>query len=341
MNLASGEILIDSWAILDYLDESQVRRGRLTPSHGPERRKVLQAVALAAGTAEKAGAVTYERYFHPRKMLSKEWEERCLDQLKAGLTQLEKNCGTPWYSDLHMSQADVTIGCMIGYVKLRVPEAFPPKKFPKLHAPVAPLRNARGVREVAHLRPMRSCRSEKIAWTPKPLWISGCWRGLSGGSPRMPPLMAHSPCVSVTACGRPGLAPSIIGAKQPEGALGLVILLDQVSRNIHRGSPLAFAGDAKALALAKTSVGRGYHQKLVPPLALWLIMPFEHAEDLDAQHRGVALFGTMGLHEMVYYAQMHLDIIARFGRFPHRNPVLGRRSTAAEIAFLQAGGFAG
>jgi uncharacterized protein (DUF924 family) len=127
----------------------------------------------------------------------------------------------------------------------------------------------------------------------------------------------------------------------PEGALGLVILLDQVSRNTHRGSPLAFAGDAKALALAKASVSRGYHQKLIPPLARWLIMPFEHAENLDAQNRALALFGTMGLSDMVYYAKIHLDIIARFGRFPHRNPVLGRKSTAAEIAFLQAGGFAG
>ena len=127
----------------------------------------------------------------------------------------------------------------------------------------------------------------------------------------------------------------------PDGALALVILLDQVSRNIHRGSPLAFAADAKALILAKTFVGRGFHQMLPPPLAFWLIMPFEHAENLDAQHRCVALFATMGQHEMVYYAQMHLDIIARFGRFPHRNPVLGRRSTEAEIAFLQAGGFAG
>ncbi|MEP7172372.1 MAG: DUF924 family protein [Aestuariivirga sp.] len=130
-------------------------------------------------------------------------------------------------------------------------------------------------------------------------------------------------------------------AETPEGALGLVILLDQVSRNANRGSPLAFAGDAKALALAKTSVGRGYHQKLVPPLAMWLLMPFEHAEDLDAQNRCVALFGTLGLSDMVYYAQMHLDIIACFGRFPHRNPVLGRKSTAAELAFLKSGGFAG
>ena len=127
----------------------------------------------------------------------------------------------------------------------------------------------------------------------------------------------------------------------PEGALGLVILLDQVSRNTHRNSPLAFAGDAKALALAKTSVSRGYHQKLIAPLAMWLLMPFEHAEDLDAQNRCVALFRTLGLHDVVYYAQMHFDIIARFGRFPHRNPVLGRKSTVAELAFLQAGGFAG
>ena len=130
-------------------------------------------------------------------------------------------------------------------------------------------------------------------------------------------------------------------AETPEGALGLVILLDQVSRNTNRGSPLAFAGDAKALALARTSVSRGYHQKLVPPLAMWLFMPFEHAENLDAQNRCVALFGTLGLPGMVYYAEMHLDIIARFGRFPHRNAVLGRRSTAEEIAFLQAGGFSG
>ena len=130
-------------------------------------------------------------------------------------------------------------------------------------------------------------------------------------------------------------------AETPEGALGLVILLDQVSRNINRGSPLAFAGDAKGLALAKASVNRGYHQVLVPLLARWLIMPFEHAENLDAQHRGVALFETMGLHDRAYYAQEHLEIIARFGRFPHRNSILGRKSTAAEIAFLQAGGFAG
>jgi uncharacterized protein (DUF924 family) len=130
-------------------------------------------------------------------------------------------------------------------------------------------------------------------------------------------------------------------AETPEGALGLVILLDQVSRNIHRGSPLAFAADAKALTMARQWIGRGYHQKLPPPYARWFLMPLEHAEDLDAQHRCVALFNTMGLHEMAYWARMHLNIIAEFGRFPHRNPVLGRKSTPAELAFLKAGGFAG
>ena len=127
----------------------------------------------------------------------------------------------------------------------------------------------------------------------------------------------------------------------PEGALGLVILLDQVSRNIHRGSPLAFAADARALRLAKTWIGQGFHQKLPAPRAQWLILPFEHAEDLDAQHRGVALFQTMGLSDLAHWARFHLDIIARFGRFPHRNPVLGRKSTPDELAFLKAGGFAG
>lgn len=127
----------------------------------------------------------------------------------------------------------------------------------------------------------------------------------------------------------------------PEGALGLVLLLDQVPRNIHRGSPLAFATDARALRLAKRSVGRGFLGKLTAPQAMWLLMPFEHAENIDDQWRCVSLFQTLGLNDMVHWAKVHLDIIAKFGRFPHRNPVLGRRSTPEELAFLKAGGFAG
>jgi uncharacterized protein (DUF924 family) len=130
-------------------------------------------------------------------------------------------------------------------------------------------------------------------------------------------------------------------ATTPRGALGLVILLDQVSRNLHRGSPLAFAADGRALALARSCVGKGWHRAFPAPQAQWFIMPFEHAEDMDCQHRAVAHFAALGLPDMQHYAQIHLDIIAKFGRFPHRNPVLGRVSTADEIAFLKAGGFAG
>lgn len=130
-------------------------------------------------------------------------------------------------------------------------------------------------------------------------------------------------------------------AETPEGALGLVILLDQMSRNIHRGSAQAFAADARALRIARQSIARGFHQWLPAPRAQWLVMPFEHAEDLDCQRRAVALFGTMGLPGMAYWAEVHLDIIARFGRFPHRNAVLGRVSTPAELTFLESGGFAG
>ena len=130
-------------------------------------------------------------------------------------------------------------------------------------------------------------------------------------------------------------------AETPDGALGLVILLDQFSRNIHRGSPLMFAGDRRALALARQSIGRGFHQAMPATLASWFIMPFEHAEDLDAQWRAVGLFEVMGLNDLTPWAKLHLDIIQRFGRFPHRNPILGRPSTKEELAFLAGGGFAG
>jgi uncharacterized protein (DUF924 family) len=127
----------------------------------------------------------------------------------------------------------------------------------------------------------------------------------------------------------------------PGGALGLVILLDQIPRNIHRGNPLAYASDKSALQLAKRCIAKSYHQKLHAPLSQWFIMPFHHSEDLDEQHRGVALFNSLGLQEKAHWAQLHLDIIQRFGRFPHRNPILGRTSTPAELIFLKTGGFSG
>jgi uncharacterized protein (DUF924 family) len=127
----------------------------------------------------------------------------------------------------------------------------------------------------------------------------------------------------------------------PDGALGLVILLDQFSRNIHRGSPLMFAGDRRALSTAREAIRRGFHQAMPADRARWFIMPFEHAEDLDAQWRAVGLCQAMGLNDMTPWAKLHLDIIQRFGRFPHRNPILGRPSRKEELDFLGQGGFAG
>jgi glutathione S-transferase len=132
--LETGETLVDSSAIIDCLDEMAGPARALTPAHGPLRRKVLKVIALATGASEKAVATFFERHFHNDKTISKVWEKRCLSQLNATLDWLEKDCGTPWFIDSHMTQADVTVGCMIGYLKLRVPEVFPAKKYPKLHA---------------------------------------------------------------------------------------------------------------------------------------------------------------------------------------------------------------
>ena len=131
--LENGETLIDSVAIIDYLDEMAGPARALVPPHGAERRKIMQATALAHGAAEKAGQISYERFFHIGKALSKDWEARCLKQLSAALVQLESQCGAPWFIDMKMSHADVMTGCLIGYLKLRVPEAFPIRKYPKLH----------------------------------------------------------------------------------------------------------------------------------------------------------------------------------------------------------------
>jgi glutathione S-transferase len=132
--LEDGETLIDSSAIIDYLDEKAGPARALTPAHGPQRRKVLQAVALATGTSEKAVAVFFEGLFHEAKTVSAEFEKRGIGQITTALQKLEHDCGSPWFFDNHMCQADVTIGCMIGHLKTRLPELFPADKYPKLHA---------------------------------------------------------------------------------------------------------------------------------------------------------------------------------------------------------------
>jgi glutathione S-transferase len=132
--LDNGETLIDSAAIIDMLDEMVGPSRALIPPLGPERRKILQAVAIAQGAGEKAGQVVYERFFHPGTSLSREWEQRCLLQLAAALDRLESQCAAPWYFGGHMSHADVMTGCLIGYLNLRLPESFPADRYPALEA---------------------------------------------------------------------------------------------------------------------------------------------------------------------------------------------------------------
>jgi uncharacterized protein (DUF924 family) len=124
----------------------------------------------------------------------------------------------------------------------------------------------------------------------------------------------------------------------PRGALARVILLDQFTRNVHRGTPLAFAGDAAALATAQDAVERGFDRSLDRYERWFLYMPFEHAEDPAMQERSLELFGALsretGDPGALEWAEKHAAVIRRFGRYPHRNAILGRESTAEERAYL-------
>lgn len=122
------------------------------------------------------------------------------------------------------------------------------------------------------------------------------------------------------------------------GALALVILLDQFPRNMFRDIKRSFEADDKALSIVKASLKKGYDQELSDELAVFLYVPFMHSENLDDQEKGVALFRSRGLKENERFAILHRDIIARFGRFPHRNKILGRKSSEEELAFLKGPG---
>jgi uncharacterized protein (DUF924 family) len=127
----------------------------------------------------------------------------------------------------------------------------------------------------------------------------------------------------------------------PEGALGLLILLDQFPRNLFRDSAHAFATDGKALSIAKHAIGEGFDQQLELELRPFIYMPLMHSEVLADQEACVVLCEALGAKTNLDYAVIHRDIIARFGRFPHRNAALGRATTSEEQAFLEEGGFAG
>jgi uncharacterized protein (DUF924 family) len=132
-------------------------------------------------------------------------------------------------------------------------------------------------------------------------------------------------------------------AKDANSALAQVIVLDQFTRNIFRDTPRAFAGDALALAAAQTMVARGDDLALPPLHRVFAYLPFEHAEDPAQQHESLRLFAALSgadasLATFEDYAHRHAEVIERFGRFPHRNAVLGRESTAEELQFLQQPG---
>ena len=128
----------------------------------------------------------------------------------------------------------------------------------------------------------------------------------------------------------------------PRAALARVLMLDQFTRNCYRDSPRAFAGDALALAAATAVVDHACDLELIPVERWFLYMPFEHSESAVAQDRSLALFARLrdetGLADPLIWAEKHAAIIRRFGRYPHRNAVLGRESTTEEIAFLATQG---
>jgi uncharacterized protein (DUF924 family) len=127
----------------------------------------------------------------------------------------------------------------------------------------------------------------------------------------------------------------------PQGALALVILLDQLPRNMFRGTRRVYATDPAALLAAERAIERGFDKAVAPEMRRFFYLPFMHAEDLSAQERSVALNEALGEADSIHWARHHRDVIARFGRFPHRNALLGRPSTAEEEAFLSEDSFRG
>ena len=124
-------------------------------------------------------------------------------------------------------------------------------------------------------------------------------------------------------------------AKSPDGALALILLCDQFSRNVHRRTARAFASDAKALATSRVALARFYPAAYPVEMRTFFYMPFQHSEDLADQDFCCSLFAGMGNDDYVKYAMEHRDIVAQYGRFPHRNEVLGRASTAEELDYLK------
>ena len=118
------------------------------------------------------------------------------------------------------------------------------------------------------------------------------------------------------------------------GCLALVIVLDQFPLNMYRGEPQSFATEQQAVAVTKHAVAHEFHQQLPKAQLAFLIMPLMHSENLADQNESVRLFEAAGLEDNLRFARHHRSLIERFGRFPHRNAILGRSSTEAELAYL-------
>ncbi len=129
---------------------------------------------------------------------------------------------------------------------------------------------------------------------------------------------------------------------RPLSCLALVIVLDQFSRNLFRKQPQSFAQDSQALAIAKRAIAQGFDQQVLPVQRVFFYLPFEHSETIHDQEKCLELFASLEkephCESFIDYAQKHYDVIEKFGRFPHRNAILGRTSTAAEEEFLEQPG---
>jgi uncharacterized protein (DUF924 family) len=125
------------------------------------------------------------------------------------------------------------------------------------------------------------------------------------------------------------------------GSLALVLLFDQFPRNMFRGDAHAFSTDSLALSVATRAIANGWHREVDPALSDFFFMPFMHSECIADQDRCIELMHAHSTADSLRYARLHRDIIARFGRFPHRNQALGRHTTHAERVFLENGGFSG
>ena len=130
--------------------------------------------------------------------------------------------------------------------------------------------------------------------------------------------------------------------ESPQSCLALIVLLDQFPRHMFRGQPQAFATDSQALTYAKYAVAQGFDQEWLPIQRQFIYLPFEHSENLRDQHECIKLFSTLNEYPEcvsgVDYAHRHFQVIERFGRFPHRNDILGRDTTPEEADFLKQPG---